>query len=57
MAGGAVEGIAQFATGFIPLFGAAGRVGALAKAGTAAKAVTAGAVTDFTFFNGQELAV
>jgi hypothetical protein len=54
MAGGAVEGIAQFATGFIPLFGAAGRVGALAKAGTAAKAVTAGAVTDFTFFNGQE---
>ncbi len=54
MAGGAVEGIAQFATGFIPLFGAAGRVGALAKAGTTAKAVTAGAVTDFTFFNGQE---
>ena len=54
MAGGAVEGIAQFATGFIPLFGAAGRVGALAKAGTAAKAVSAGAVTDFTFFNGQE---
>src|SRR5210317_600998 len=54
MAGGAVEGISQFATGFIPLFGAAGRVGALAKAGTAAKAVTAGAVTDFTFFNGQE---
>ena len=54
MAGGAVEGIAQFATGFVPLFGLAGRAGALAKAGTAAKAVTAGAVTDFTFFNGQE---
>ena len=54
MAGGAVEGIAQFATGFVPLFGAAGRIGALAKAGTAAKAVTAGAITDFTFFNGQE---
>ena len=54
MAGGAVEGITQFATGFIPLFGAAGRIGALAKAGTVAKGVTAGAITDFTFFNGQE---
>ena len=54
MAGGLVEGVAQFATGFVPLFGAAGRIGALAKAGTAAKAVTAGAITDFTFFNGQE---
>jgi hypothetical protein len=54
MAGGAVEGITQFATGFVPLFGLAGRVGALAKAGTATKAVVAGAATDFTFFNGQE---
>ena len=54
MAGGAVEGISQFATGFIPLFGLAGRAGALAKAGTATKAVIAGAATDFTFFNGQE---
>jgi len=54
MAGGAVEGITQFATGFIPLFGLAGRAGALAKAGTAAKGVVAGAATDFTFFNGQE---
>ena len=54
MAGGAVEGISQFATGFIPLFGLAGRAGALAKAGTATKAVVAGAATDFTFFNGQE---
>jgi len=54
MAGGAVEGIAQFATGFVPLFGLAGRAGALAKAGTATKAIVAGAATDFTFFNGQE---
>ena len=63
MAGGAVEGITQFATGFIPLFGLAGRVGAASKAGsltqkalttTAPKAAIAGAATDFTFFNGQE---
>ena len=54
MAGGAVEGISQFATGFVPLFGLAGRVGTLAKAGTVTKGVVAGAATDFTFFNGQE---
>jgi hypothetical protein len=54
MAGGAVEGIAQFATGFVPLFGLAGRAGALARAGKATQAVVAGAATDFTFFNGQE---
>jgi hypothetical protein len=54
MAGGAIEGISQFATGFIPLFGLAGRAGALAKAGTVTKGVVAGAATDFTFFNGQE---
>ena len=54
MAGGAVEGISQFATGFVPLFGLAGRAGALAKAGTATRAVVTGAATDFTFFNGQE---
>lgn len=63
MAGGAVEGITQFATGFIPLFGLAGRAGAAAKAGsvtqkalttTVPRAAIAGAATDFTFFNGQE---
>ena len=54
MAGGAVEGISQFATGFIPLFGLAGKAGRLAKAGTVTKGVVAGAATDFTFFNGQE---
>ena len=54
MAGGAVEGISQFATGFIPLFGLAGKAGRLAKAGTVTKGVVAGAATDFTVFNGQE---
>ncbi len=54
MAGGAVEGISQFATGFIPLFGLAGKAGRLAKAGTVTKGIVAGAATDFTFFNGQE---
>ena len=54
MAGGAVEGISQFATGFIPLFGLAGKAGRLAKAGTVTKGVVAGTATDFTFFNGQE---
>lgn len=63
MAGGAFEGISQFATGFIPLFGLAGRAGAAAKAGsvtqkalttTVPRAAIAGATTDFTFFNGQE---
>ena len=49
MAGGAVEGISQFATGFHSLFGLAGRAGALAKAGTVTKGVVAGAATDFYF--------
>jgi soluble cytochrome b562 len=53
MAGGAVEGITQFATGFVPLFGLAGRAGALAKA-PITRGIVAGAATDFTFFNGQE---
>jgi hypothetical protein len=41
-AGSLVEGIAQFATGFVPIFGAAGRIGALAKAGTVTRGVVAG---------------
>lgn len=53
-AGSLVEGISQFASGFVPIFGLAGRVGALAKAGTITKGVVAGAVTDFSAFNGQE---
>lgn len=63
VAGSAVEGISQFMTGFVPIFGWAGRAGAAAKAGsmtqkalggTVRRGVVAGAVTDFTMFNGQE---
>jgi len=63
VAGSAVEGISQFMTGFIPIFGWAGRAGTLAKAGsltqkalsgTVSRGAIAGAVTDFTMFNGQE---
>ena len=53
-AGSLVEGISQFAFGFVPIFGAAGKIGALAKAGTVARGVAAGAVTDFVAFKGQE---
>ena len=63
VAGSAVEGIAQFMTGFVPIFGWAGRAGSAAKAGsmtqkalggTVRRGVVAGAVTDFSVFNGQE---
>ena len=63
VAGSAVEGISQFMTGFVPIFGLAGRVGTAAKAGsltqkalsgTVSRGVVSGAVTDFTMFNGQE---
>lgn len=53
-AGSLVEGVAQFASGFVPIFGAAGKIGALAKAGTVTRGVAAGAVTDFVAFKGQE---
>jgi len=49
-AGSLVEGISQFASGFVPIFGAAGKIGALAKAGTVTRGVAAGAVTDFVAF-------
>jgi len=63
MAGGAVEGITQFIVPFGGLFKVAGAAGkafkgtGLAKkalTATAPKTVLTGAVTDFTFFNGQE---
>ena len=53
-AGSFVEGAAQFAAGFVPIFGAAGKIGSLAKAGTVTRGVVAGAVTDFAAFKGQE---
>lgn len=52
--GQAVEGISQFLVGFGPIFKAAGKLGALAKAGKVKRGVVAGALTDFTVFNGQE---
>jgi len=64
MAGDLVESVFQFATGFVPIFGQVGRIGAigslaaragaLGKAGKAIQGATAGAITDFTFYNGQE---
>ena len=63
VSGSLVEGASQFLTGFVPIFGLAGRVGTAAKAGsltqkalsgTVSRGVVAGAITDFTMFNGQE---
>lgn len=66
MAGGMVEGMSQFMTGFVPIFGAVSKAGALAKAGQAttraakllksstARSAIAGIATDFTVFSEQE---
>lgn len=51
--GGLIEGISQFATGFIPVAGQLGKVGFLAKS-PLLKAAAAGAITDFAFFDGHE---
>lgn len=53
-AGSLVEGISQFAFGFGPVFGALGKIGAVAKAGKVTQAVAASAITDFAAFKGQE---
>lgn len=59
-AGSFVEGVSQFMTGFVPIFGLAGKIGGAAKTGSLAQRVIsgrgllAGAATDFTVFNGQE---
>lgn len=50
LAGGIVEGITQFATGFIPIGGA---LGAFGKGASFARGIAAGAVTDFTVFEGH----
>ena len=49
--GSIAQGISQFATGFIPVVGVLGKVGRL---GTIGRGVVAGAITDFTVFDGQE---
>lgn len=50
-AGGLVEGITQFAAGFVPILGQVGKIGKLGRFG---KYAVAGAVTDFTVFDGHE---
>jgi hypothetical protein len=61
--GGLVQGISQFATGFIPFLGVAGKLGQTAKLGKAGKALfggsfrrslLAGAAADFTVFASNE---
>lgn len=49
--GGLAEGVVNFATGFIPIVGQVGKIGKLGKFG---KYAVAGAITDFTVFDGNE---
>ena len=61
--GSMVESVSQFAAGFVPIFGIAGKAGQLAKAGSLTqRALTnnltrgtgAAVASDFSVFNGQE---
>jgi hypothetical protein len=55
--GGLIEGITQFASGFVPLVGAgewAGLLGNTLKGAKVARAVLAGAITDFSVFDGHQ---
>ena len=59
--GGLGEGITQFLTGFIPIAGQAGRIGALTRVAKTGKKTlnlkgyaAAGAVADFSVFQAQE---
>jgi len=63
MPGQIVEGISQFLIGFVPVAGWLGRAGTLAKLGKAgtylkgsavARGAVAGAITDFSVFDGHE---
>lgn len=54
---GLVEGVTQFLAGFIPGAGLLGKVGGFAKLGkyaSLAKGVAAGAIADFTVYNGSD---
>jgi len=60
--GSLVESVSQFATGFVPIFGLAGKAGKLAKAGSLTqralsnnltRGTAATIVSDFSVFNGQ----
>lgn len=52
--GGVIEGITNFAAGFIPISGAVGKIGALSKLGRFGKATLAGALTDIAVFDAHE---
>lgn len=54
VAGGLVEGVVQFASGFVPAAGLLGRVGAAARLGRIGTAAAAGAIADLTVFTGHE---
>lgn len=54
---GLVEGVTQFAAGFVPGAGILSKVGAFSKLGryaSIARGVTAGAIADFTVFDGND---
>ncbi len=57
-AGKLVEGVSQFLVGFVPGLGVAGKAGSAlgwaGKAGSVAQGALAGAIADFTVFDGQE---
>lgn len=54
IAGGIVQGAANFLTGFIPVFGWLGKAKSIASLGGVARGAIAGAITDFTVFDAQE---
>lgn len=54
IAGGLVQGVSNFLTGFIPVFGWLGKAKTLANVGKIGKGAIAGAITDFTVFDAQE---
>lgn len=53
-AGSMVQGVSNFLTGFIPVFGQLGKVGLLAKGTGVLRGAVAGAITDFAVFDAQE---
>lgn len=54
IAGGIIQGAANFLTGFIPVFGWLGKAKSVASLGGVARGAIAGAITDFTVFDAQE---
>lgn len=54
IAGGIIQGAANFLTGFIPVFGWLGKAKSVASLGNVARGAIAGGITDFTVFDAQE---